>query len=197
LVNPERQAKYAEYKWNLVLKDSEDGFHPTDAEVADMVKSLGVPHLARQYVADRILGKHRPGPGGKKTKEAQHKRWLRAADFAWEVHHLRAAFRIQQIPKPRMQAIKVVAKRKGLSVARLSDILKRDLCDAPYKAIGKYTSYYEDHVRNDVEDGIVVLDRIHGAVYPEDLDPDVRRCKEERRKSKERSEKSKKQQPAI
>ena len=112
------------------LKQVDDGQHPTDSELADMVRQFGVPDTARLYVAGRIdgtCGRKRGRP-----KEPERKRRNRAAGLMFDVQFLQAAFRIQRLSKPKERAIEIIAKLAGISTSRLKDILKRDLRDAPH-----------------------------------------------------------------
>ena len=117
---------------------------------------------------------------------------VRAANLAFHVSGLQAAFRIQRLPKPRERAFELVARRKGISPARLRDILKRDLRAAPHlRGLSRSAREMEEWVRHLMEEwvrhlmakGTARLDRTEGLAWVSDqhaMDADVQRYQQEK-----------------
>jgi hypothetical protein len=115
-------------------------------------------------------------------------RWFRALHLANTVSWLEAAFRLQLLPAPKDEAIKVVAKREGKSEHHLRDILKRDLRDLPqdkWGDLGLFVSrdgrrWLEGFLREMVNTGRVRLDRKEGFISldADQIDPAIRRYRE-------------------
>jgi hypothetical protein len=153
-----------EYRWDVWLSRVSEGDHPSDTELAHMLRLhwASAPADAREYVAGRIDGAIRR-PAHRPSKDPLN-HWMRAASLTVEVKSLQAAFGLQGKPQPRDLAIARVAERNNLATSTLRDLLKKGLRGSLYRGLSseRVTLEMKEWVAELVEKGVVQLDATEG-----------------------------------
>lgn len=114
----EERTKVAIQTWNAVLDDVDNGRHPSNDRLADLVAYDGTPTpRARRYVAERLRGARRLRGRPPKDTDAHHWKRLREAyRFHEAVELYAAAYRLQKVRAPKSRAqdrVKQIAKFAG------------------------------------------------------------------------------------